>query len=1001
LIARSTYQKWAVVVAILAAILGSCADPLRKCVATEEQPSPTTSPSPDTSRSPVPPSNAGDSKPGSTPKADVQYLPGPNGELVPVPIGASLLEYLEWLKDRGGNARQRPPAYGVASVELEGDADGDSARLRARVRIQVNQQAGWVRVPLRFDEAVLQSIEHSGPGGALHEVSDSSTGHDWWLQGAGMHVLDLRCDVPLRRQGQSQRLQLQLPLSAVGTLKLRVPNSQATTKVPERVVVRSRSVEAQPGGRKLTEFDVSGFGARLDFAWESSAVLSQNDAMLEVSNSFFASVADGQTVTAEVTQRVQALQGSFEELRVRLPGGCELLRLDSIDVDNYRAAPDDAAIIVVKFKRFLAGPTELRWTVRTKIDPGESQFVLDGFEVERARIQTGQIAVGLVGDYRLSKSSVDDRFVQRINPSDLAPALRRGDVASAYRILNQPFRLSLAVEKLEPLVSVEPCHFVMPAAEQLEIEHAFGLNIRRGSVSEVVLRCPGKMGDGWSVVRVEPAARVEPIADLADAETTTHLVRLRFLEPLRGATELRVVTRQSWSETITTGDATLSLPLIDAAYNTPAMLLVPMAASLDVISDKTGIAEVSEVADATDLQVELPSNWPQGPALAVRLAAGIHQVALRPIDQRVAEPTPRAGNGRRIASRKHGAAAALIGRSLIRTEFTLDGASRSTVNCRITGAPTRLAIHLPRNTTPVRFAWNGQPIQPAQLIDTATERRVELDLSRVSDVRDAGARKPRAEHHLIFEVQSDSDGPSHFVTSHRLPAFLFGPDVVVRDVLWEVVLPSNWHLFSEPFGLSPLFRWQRSGVFWTREAAATKDELIRWLSDERNVPDSRFDSGGNRYLFRRLGDVREGDMELAFSSMSQSAIVLIGAGLALVLGLVLIKVPGTRNVLTVLVIAVLVSGLGLWQSSPILVLLQPAGLGVLLAVTAAVLDGWVKRRRHARGLTISSPSGFVNSPSSIERQRAIGVGSNDFTALCADPGAMVQPVTTSEAGTRP
>ncbi len=135
--------------------------------------------------------------------------------------------------------------------------------------------------------------------------------------------------------------------------------------------------------------------------------------------------------------------------------------------------------------------------------------------------------------------------------------------------------------------------------------------------------------------------------------------------------------------------------------------------------------------------------------------------------------------------------------------------------------------------------------------------------------------------------------------------------------------------------------------------------------------------------------------------MSQSAIVLIGAGLALVLGLVLIKVPGTRNVLTVLVIAVLVSALGLWQTSPILVLLQPAGLGVLLAVTAAVLDGWVKRRRHARGLTITSPSGFVTSPSSIERQRAIGVGSNDFTALRADPGAMVQPVTTSEAGTRP
>ena len=115
--------------------------------------------------------------------------------------------------------------------------------------------------------------------------------------------------------------------------------------------------------------------------------------------------------------------------------------------------------------------------------------------------------------------------------------------------------------------------------------------------------------------------------------------------------------------------------------------------------------------------------------------------------------------------------------------------------------------------------------------------------------------------------------------------------------------------------------------------------------------------------------------------MNQAAIVLIGAGLALVLGLVLVKVPVSRSVLTLLLIGFGMSAAGMWFPGPMLLLVQPAGLGLLLAVAAACIDSVIKRRRRRGVVTLSSPSGFMTAPSSINRDLVVGVGSNEFTSI--------------------
>ncbi|MBI5757866.1 MAG: hypothetical protein HZA46_05055 [Planctomycetales bacterium] len=949
---------------------------------------------------------------GSKPSTDLQFLPGPNGELVPVPVGASLRDYLNWLQTRGQNGAVQPPEFGVISVELDGEADGDHVRMRGRVRVQINRKDGWIRVPLRFDEAVFQEIGHTGPGDMLHERDEATTGHDWWMQGAGVHELTLTGTVSIRRQGQEQRLQLQLPSSVIATLKLRVPHPNAVAKVPEKVIVRSRRADDQATGRVLTEFDVSGFGSRLDFTWEALSAATSNEAVLEVGSSIFASVVDGETITQEVTQRIQALQGNLDELRVRLPAGYELLRLDAAEAAGHRVDPTDPSLVIVKLKRLTAGPVELRWTVRSKSPAPESQFVLDGFEVDRARIQTGQIAVGLVGDFRLSKKTNDDRFVQRINPSDLPPTMRRNDVASAYRILNQPFRLSLAVEKVEPLVSVEPWHFLSLSDNQAEMESAYLLNIRRGGVSELVLHWTGESADGWSVIRVDPPARVEPINNFDDSGTASRLVRLRFVEPLRGTTEVRIQTRKPIANEPTDATWPLALPALDTAYHSPATLLISGGGSRDVIVEGSGVASAAEIADLETLRVTAPLNWVGGSAQSIKLAAESHDVALRFAETQ----TGLASQDGETGSHKHRnriPAGVSISRSWIRTQATTGAGALSVERHRVLGPLTRLSIRFDKEVSDGRVWWDGRQLQPIRETgDDTTYRILEYRLDHrpaadsakshlKSSGRESRSRNESDEHLLQIEYEISGFGLGRVVEHNRMVRPRIDPDLPVRETIWEVVLPSHRHLFSEPESLTPLYSWQRQSWFWSRTSPVAEDDLVRWVQTTDDASPIHPAAVGNRYLFTQVGGDVSSLRTVEFSSMSQSEIVLFGAGLALFLGLMLIKVSVTRNVLTVLLIAFAVAALGLWQTSPILVLLQPAGLGVLLAVSAALLDGWVKRRRNSRGLTISSPSGFVSPPSSIERQLAIGVGSNDFTSVRPEPATIDQPLTASEAGMRP
>jgi hypothetical protein len=1063
---------------------------------------------------------------------DLIYLKAANGELVPVLKGPIWEEYLEFIKKRRTAAAVLPDPYSVTNVSLDGDCDreraapavsGERATLTAKIEIQINRADEWVRVPLRMGEGTLRSFSHEGPpqqtGEAVFDRLDPEQGHLWWLSGKGIHNLTLVLSVPVRKESPQRRLQLSLPVSAASDLKLRVPQPRISARAEER------KPTVIPQGDSGSEISLIGLGTRLDLTWLPQPELAGIETVLEARTSIGVSL-DGESILIEANQRILALQGRFEEVKVWLPAGHELLKVEGSVYKEHRVDPENPNRITVALKEPVAAGADainLKWTLRADLPAMGERISLEGFEVDRARVQTGILAVRLVGAYQVAKTDDDDRFVQRTNVSEVAKAVppvpSQGEITSAYRLLKQPFRLGLSLQKVQPFVTVEPYLFVNLAADRAEFEGVFQFHVFRGGVDEVVFDWPNWKREGWKIELVEPLDRVEQT--ILDDTPGKESIRVRLIERKEGLFDLRLKAQRMLPGNSTPVD--FSLPASNASSSPPAVVVVALADNVEADLKPTGetsarplAAALSETAplpkwarDARrkafwvdsrartfsavvtpqkqqietqadiearidDAQVEvvqrigydvaygrlaqvllkvpLPlvdrctfscggieliptaNGLTEGAAKQLRLTLdppqiGRFEILVRYAVQPPAHPADttatlslplvQSADAEFAASRFRlvnptiwtislpeetwkrqpgtqgtsawSAVGALpeliltfdrgeapsptgmsISRALIRAEFDLQGRASYRAQFRISGPASGLRLQLGPGIRPT--FWFG---------------RERLAASEVAELQPAAGEFQlnfpphdlEAEHLLSIDYQTPAGTPFAATERHRLVAPRLTAEAGATQTIWEVVMPSEQHLFTAPAGVMPLFTWRRGAFFWGRYDSQSTSELERWIAAGEGPPRFTLDAGGNCYRFTGFGLASV----LDFRTMSRHIIVLIGAGLALLVGFMLMNIPATRHVLTILLLGFASTVLALWFPEPVLVLLQPAGLGLLLAIVAASIQGALRRTRKTQVLTLSSPSGFASPASSIRREAPLGLGSDEPTSIRPAP----------------
>jgi hypothetical protein len=471
----------------------------------------------------------------ATATPSVPRLVGPDGTSVVLPKEATLKEFLTWLQQRNG------PDYAVNSVALEGTADDKRAELTATITVQLLRDGQWVRIPIFLNEGQLSATKHTFLGSSLEPPAETGNGgkpaartnsdaaaaysdvtqeagYRWWFRGKGFHRLKISLVVPVTKTVAQRRLRLKLPpLAAASTVSLRVDD-------PNLIVVSPKDTPVTRAGKSASQFRIVGVGSELDLQWRTVANDRGRAPMLQAQTAIVVDFTDD-SVELTALQRVQVLNGSVGKVEVQLPAGYQAEATGKF-VDNYQIDARNRATVVFSEPR--SEWTEINWTLRRRF-PAGGILTLDGFHVDSARVQSGELAIVKVQGLRV-ETDENNAAVSRIRTAGFsAPSLIRDkSLSSVHRFASQPFRLPLRVSRVQPQLVIDPTVRLDVSDGKMVLNATFAVEVsdEGGTVRDLEIHWPGWRTAGW---RIQPLAAMPLIERRTlNAKSDAAPIRLRL-----------------------------------------------------------------------------------------------------------------------------------------------------------------------------------------------------------------------------------------------------------------------------------------------------------------------------------------------------------------------------------------------------------------------------------------------------------------------------------------
>ena len=451
-----------------------------------------------------------------------------NGEkkLIAIP-GFSYEDFLKYYRLK--HQLEQPeirPRYTVEELSIRGNAAGDSAELQFSMRVVVHD-SGWVKIPVRLSQAILRDTPtYEGPGEQSFQAEESG-GYSWWVRADGEtdHTLKVNAVVPVVHSAGDNRLELTVPRSTISRLTLTVPSakveatSQGTAKPATRILDDSRS-----------EITALGLVGQIALSWREQGSAPAGAPVLFAANSLVLSRLDGRSTQSQATMTVRSLGGEFQQFRVRLPPGAQLVGGQQ---PGYTLTPNATGNeVAVQLDSATKGPLEVRLITEQSYDVTRpDQWIeLAGFEVIGAVRQWGQVAVAVAGDWKIVWGGRS-----RARQIDQWPAsLASDDVVAAFELIGHASSLKVRTVPRIATLHVEPEYVCFVTPEQVRLEGKFKYQIRGGRVFSLSIDV-----QDWEIEDVGPAAVIGRNWSL---EGTTLILPLA--QPATGEIEVTVKARR-------------------------------------------------------------------------------------------------------------------------------------------------------------------------------------------------------------------------------------------------------------------------------------------------------------------------------------------------------------------------------------------------------------------------------------------------------------------------
>lgn len=454
---------------------------------------------------------------------------------------------------------------------------------------------------------------------------------------------------------------------------------------------------------------------------------------------------------------------------------------------------------------------------------------------------------------------------------------------------NDPFQA--IVTQHERNITVQGTVEIREATSQdLLVHQQFDLNIEYGRLQSLELYIPPELQKLMEPAGVATGLVVEFEGEPQPLSTIGGVPRIIFPRPLIGRTSFQVQYRFPIDVTGERQKVMLPVVSLEQFLLDQVSCLVTPVENVQLVQDDSGWVAAQ--------------TYPRGPMWIKGL-----------LNERFTSIPLTIGGSLSDSSQQF-----LVEHAYLWTRFEEDGRAKTLARYEVISPPERLLITFPPNTEFLTFV-DGQPLPESSIL-----RKKDRDGQVVLNLPDGIRERRTLEFRYITEEQSKFS----FAEQQTFQFPQFTKSVWVNETVWEFELPFGFHLFEYP-DLKPLFNWERKGIIWERKPSKRySEERYEMLSQ---LPET-FQFRENFYAFQGYTPVEE----VRFRSMNRSLILLIGAGFALLLGFVFYRFPVTRNVFSLVVLAFVFAVASVWYLDPMLLLLQPAVIGVLLALMATIID---------------------------------------------------------------
>ncbi len=555
---------------------------------------------------------------------DTYILLDSAGHPQPMP-GMTYEDFLAaWKKLNQPNTADNQPGFTIEAIQFTGRTHGQRAELKFDATVRLISD-GPADIPLGLVGAILQGEPHFGRDMPSDDKTKAATGtiakknsdddfltydpdHGGFvarLTGrAGEHrTISFGLIVPLQHDGGETTLPINCPRSLESQLSLTIDGAISEARATAGAVLLQ---EPTAGGE--TNIKVAGPAGLFRLTWQSTS--KDSPVLTSLLNALGAIrvTIDGRGVRSDARLTVRSFGGAFDQFRVRLPAGAQLIQArpeasgrqdakyrirvepDSAPSKNDKEVPRQIAVMELPEKQ--QGPVivDLATEQSGSVEDHGQEVSLAGFEVLGAVRQFGDVALNVADDWQ-ARWTIGS-YVRQVDPNELDPSLQSISPTAAFQYDRQPWALNVRVTPRQLRVHVMPKFELecLPEESRLTVRLAYQVFGSRAFEFRVDL-------SGWEITGdpVESGGLVDQDRITVEREKELDRERCTLVLPLAQASSRRAEIAFSLRRP-TTHDSSrleLSLPVPVADSVGTGELIVRTAPDIDLLPDLSNSTGIS------------------------------------------------------------------------------------------------------------------------------------------------------------------------------------------------------------------------------------------------------------------------------------------------------------------------------------------------------------------------------------------------------------------------